>query len=146
MSISKVKTIALALLVLINIIFLSVIVIDTLADSRSERAALDNVSAVMRAGGINIDPGIIYTGDADISSAVTALLGFLAAVRDESREDVWSSSIYGVELIHGDSCEHENCDLGLMWMIIADSANNPVTSYLIDSSTGDITETQDKPF
>jgi len=139
MSISKVKSIALALLVLINIIFLTVIVIDTAADARSDRLALENVCAVMRDGGIMIHPEHITRGDADVSSAVTALLGFLAAVRDENREDIRSTFIYGVELIHGDSCEHENCESGVIWQIVADSAEHSVMNYLVESATGEIT-------
>ena len=56
MSVSRIKTVVIAALVLINIFFLTVIVIDTVADARSERQAIENVCAVLRTGGIIISP------------------------------------------------------------------------------------------
>jgi len=56
MSGSRLKTIAIAALLVINIVFLTVIIMDAVADVRYEREALENVCAVLRAGGIGISP------------------------------------------------------------------------------------------
>ena len=57
MSVSRIKTVVIAALVLINVFFLAVIVIDNVADASSERQAIENVCAVLRTGGITISPG-----------------------------------------------------------------------------------------
>jgi len=58
---SRIKTIAIAALLLINALFLTVIIIDAAADALSEREALENVCAVLRAGGIMINPDAVST-------------------------------------------------------------------------------------
>lgn len=63
MSTSGLKTIAIAILLLINALFLTVIISDAFADMRSQRETIENVSEVLRAGGIKIDPGDILTND-----------------------------------------------------------------------------------
>ena len=59
MSISRVKNIAIAVLILINAFFLAIIIIDTYADARDERQTLENVCEVLRANGIAISPDSI---------------------------------------------------------------------------------------
>jgi len=71
MSGSRIKTIAIAALVLINVLFLTVIIMDAVADARSEREALENVCAVLRAGGIMINPDDVR-GGGDIRTMRTA--------------------------------------------------------------------------
>ena len=53
-----------AALLLINVFFLAVIFIDTVDKTRSERQAIENVCAVLRAGGIMIDPDDVNGGGA----------------------------------------------------------------------------------
>jgi len=62
MSSSRIKTLVVAALVLVNAFFLTVIILDTVADARGERQAIENVCAVLRAGGIMIDPDDVVTG------------------------------------------------------------------------------------
>jgi len=142
MSVSRVKTIVLAMLVLINLFFLSVIVIDTVADMQSERLALENTCAVLRAGGITIYPESIKTDDpllsddsSELSSVSTILLGFLAAVKDEDREDVVCTYIYSVELVrYSADVEHRETESITVWRITGNAGN-----YLIDDTTGEVT-------
>lgn len=62
MSGSRIKTIIIAALVLINALFLTVIIIDSYNDLQSERLAIVNLCAVMENGGIRISPEDIRTG------------------------------------------------------------------------------------
>jgi len=61
MSGSRIKTIIIAALVLVNAFFLVLIALDAVAEALAERETLENVSAIMRAGGIEIDPDDIST-------------------------------------------------------------------------------------
>jgi len=63
MSGSKIRNIAIVSLLLINILFLVIIVSDAAVDARIERETLENVSAVLRAGGITISPDNIMPAD-----------------------------------------------------------------------------------
>jgi len=56
MSVSRIKTLVVAALVLVNVFFLVLIISDTVADARSERQATQDVCSVLQAGGIIIDP------------------------------------------------------------------------------------------
>jgi len=60
MSISRLKTAAIVALALINAFFLTVIIIDRAAVARSERQAIEDACAVLRAGGITIYPENIF--------------------------------------------------------------------------------------
>jgi len=63
MSVSRIKTIAIAALLLINTFFGILIIWDTAADARSERQAIENVCAVVSSGGVMIDPdAVILSG------------------------------------------------------------------------------------
>ena len=86
MSGSRIKTLVIAALVLLNVFFLTVIVMDAAADARNERQAIENVCIVLRAGGLIIDPGDIQAdrslrtmrtarGDSAEEAIVRAILG-----------------------------------------------------------------------
>jgi len=64
MSGSKIRNIAIVSLLLVNILFLAIIIIDAAEDARFEREALENISAILYAGGITIDPDNIISADA----------------------------------------------------------------------------------
>ena len=64
MSVSRIKGIVIAALLLINVFFLVIIIIDTHNQTTSERLALENVCAVLRSNGIEIDPESINTANA----------------------------------------------------------------------------------
>jgi len=59
MSGSKIRNIAIATLLLINVLFLAVIIFDAVDEARAKREALENVSAILRANGIEINPNSI---------------------------------------------------------------------------------------
>jgi len=61
MSISKVKTLAIAALCLINIFFVALIVIDNAADARSERLARTHAVAVLDEFGISVSSDAVIT-------------------------------------------------------------------------------------
>ena len=56
MSVSRIKTIAIAGLLLVNALFAVLIIRDATADARSERQTIENVCAVLLANGIMLDP------------------------------------------------------------------------------------------
>ena len=56
MSVPRIKTIVIAMLVLINAFFMALIVIDAVAEAHTERQTLENVCAIMRKGGIEVRP------------------------------------------------------------------------------------------
>lgn len=56
MSVGRIKTLSIAILLFINVFFLAVIIRDTVADARSERQAMADVCAILSAGGISLDP------------------------------------------------------------------------------------------
>ncbi|MCL2228180.1 MAG: hypothetical protein FWB97_11265 [Oscillospiraceae bacterium] len=64
MSGSKIRNIAIAVLLLINALFLAVIIYDAAVQSRLERETIENVSAIMKAGGIQVDPDSIRAAGA----------------------------------------------------------------------------------
>jgi len=64
MSTSRVKTLVIAALALINILFLAVIIRDSYADARIDRLAIENVCDVLRSCGITIDPDNVKAGGA----------------------------------------------------------------------------------
>jgi len=62
MSSSRIKTVVIAALVLINVFFLAFIIRDAAADARNEREAIENVCAIFKAQGIMISPEDVRTG------------------------------------------------------------------------------------
>ena len=86
MSGSRIKTMVIAALLLINVIFLTVIIVDAVAGVRSERQAIENACAVLRHSGIEINPDDVMTavalrtmrtarGDEAEAAIARALLG-----------------------------------------------------------------------
>lgn len=61
---SSIKTMVIAVLVVINAFFLTFIIIDTAADARSERQAIENACSVLRSNGVSVDPETIKGGGA----------------------------------------------------------------------------------
>ena len=59
---SRIKTVAIAALALINLFFLTYIIRDAAADARNEREAIENVCTIMRERGIMISPEDVKTG------------------------------------------------------------------------------------
>ena len=64
MSGSKIKTMVIVALALINVVFLAVIVIGAVGDIRSERQAIENACAILRHNGIEIEPDAVRPGGA----------------------------------------------------------------------------------
>jgi len=64
MSSSRIKSAVIATLILINALFLTFIIIDAVADLRNESDAIENICAVLRKGGIEMDPDGVITGGA----------------------------------------------------------------------------------
>jgi len=62
MSYSRLKNLAIAALILVNILFLTVIVMDSVDDARIERQAIENVCTFIRNAGIMIEPENVKTG------------------------------------------------------------------------------------
>ena len=97
MSISRIKTIVIAALVLINGIFLSVIIIDAVADIRSERAAIEDAAAILLSNGITINPD-------NISSSGS--FGTMRTERVHEVEETIAAAVLG---------ESEMTDLGVIF-------------------------------
>lgn len=64
MSVARIKTVTIAILLFINVFFLAVIIRDTVADARGERQALADVCTVLSNSGISLDPENIKTAGA----------------------------------------------------------------------------------
>ena len=59
MSKARLKTLVIALLVLLNLFFLAIIITDNAKDAQSRRQAVENVCELLRLGGISIEPEVI---------------------------------------------------------------------------------------
>ena len=86
MSVSRIKTLAIAGLLLINAFFLAMIILDSAADARTEREALDNLCAILQSNGIIVSPGEI-----DANSSIRTV----RTVRDDEAESMIASVILG---------------------------------------------------
>ncbi|MCL2125376.1 MAG: hypothetical protein FWH33_05235 [Oscillospiraceae bacterium] len=86
MGIAKVKTLIIALLVLVNAFFLTVILVDDFAAARTERQAIDNVCTILRSNGIMIEPDSIKK-----SSDIRAM----RASRDTEQEAAAANALIG---------------------------------------------------
>jgi len=64
MSVSRIKTIVIAALVLVNAFFLIIIVADYYADARDERQMIESVCSILQSNGIAINPDNIKTSGA----------------------------------------------------------------------------------
>jgi len=61
MSLSRIKSIVIAALVLVNAFFLTIILIDHYADARDERQTIEKACSILQSNGIAIDPDNIKT-------------------------------------------------------------------------------------
>ena len=106
MSSSGIRTLVIAALLFINVIFLTVIIIDTVADARSERLAIENVSSVLQAGGIMIEPDSIRAGGS---------LRTMRTVRGDEAEAAIARAVLGPTdmSIHGMIHSYENEERGI---------------------------------
>lgn len=73
-------------LLLINVFFIAVIIVDSVADAQSERQAIENVCSIMRNSGIQINPEDIKT-----SGALRTML----AVRGDDAEEAIAYALLG---------------------------------------------------
>ena len=64
MSVSRIKSIAITALVLVNAFFLAIIIKDTYEDARGERQALESVCAILQSNGIEISPDSVESAGA----------------------------------------------------------------------------------
>ena len=106
MSVSKIKSIVIVALLLINVFFLTVIVVDTIADARSERLVIENACAILRLGGIAVEPDSIRSIDA---------LRTMRAVRDHEAEETIARAVLGAVVMTdlGVIFRYENPDNGV---------------------------------
>jgi len=63
LSISKVKNLTICALLLINVFFLSIILMDNFADARERRAAIESLCEILQLNGISLSPENIKTND-----------------------------------------------------------------------------------
>ena len=61
MSVSKIKTIVMVALALVNAFFLTIILINNYADARDERQMIENACSILQSNGIAINPDSIIT-------------------------------------------------------------------------------------
>ena len=86
MSVSRIKNLAIAALVLINAFFLTIIILDNAADARTMREAVENLCAILQTNGITITPG-----DIDTNSELKTM----RTVRGDESEQVIASVFLG---------------------------------------------------
>jgi len=98
MGVSRIKTITIAALLLVNAFFAAVIVVDTADDARIGRQAIENACAVLRSGGISIDPDDIVT-----KSPITTM----RTVRVDEAEAMIAQAVLG---------QTRMTDLGVIYM------------------------------
>ena len=103
---SKIKSMVIASLVLINIFFLAVIVFDRADDARREKRVIENVCAVMVSNGIQLSPD-------DIS--VNMRLRAMKTVRSQQAEQTIAQAVLGPVFITdrgGNIYQYENQNSG----------------------------------
>lgn len=98
MSGSKIRSMTITALVLINVVFLTVIVIGAVEDARSERQAIENACFMLRGGGIEVDPDSIR---------VNSELRTMRTVRGDEAEAAIARALLG---------EAEMTDLGVIFL------------------------------
>lgn len=106
MSGSRIKTMVIAALVVINVLFLTFIVIDTVADARSSRQAIENACSVLRINGIEVDPDTVKSSGA---------LRTMRSARDDEAEAVIARAFLGLANMteQGVICLYENAERGM---------------------------------
>ena len=90
MSVSKIKTLAIAALLLINAFFLTMIILDNAADARIEHEAIENVCAILRANGIHVN-----LGDVDTNGSLWSV----RTMRDDGSEALIAEMFLGETII-----------------------------------------------
>ena len=106
MSVARIKTIAIAALVLINAFFAILIVADTAANARSERQAVENACAVLNSCGIAIDPDSVETSG-ELRTMKTARV-------DEAEKRIVQAVLGETEMtVNGVICLYENAESGM---------------------------------
>ena len=105
MNVSKIKTMVIIALLLVNSVFVTVIVIDAVADTRSERQAIENACEILTLGGITISPESIKTSGA---------IRTMRTMRDNAAEAAIANAALGtVEMTdQGVICHYENAEHG----------------------------------
>jgi hypothetical protein len=105
MGVSRIKTIAIVILLLINIFFGAVIVIDTTANMRIERLTIEYACDVIRSCGITIDPSVVITNNS-IKTMRTA--------RQGEAEAMIAQAVLGETIMtdHGVIYQYENTERG----------------------------------
>ena len=105
MSVSRIKTIAIAALVLINAFFGTLLIFDTAADANSGREAIENACAVMNSCGITIDPDNVKT---------SGELRTMKTTRGDDVEKQIAQAVLGETnmTVNGVICIYENAECG----------------------------------
>ena len=107
MSVSRIKTIVIAALVLVNAFFLTLILINNYADARDERQMIETACSILQSNGIAINPDSIIT-----SGAFSAMR---TARSIEAEEAIAYAFLGQVEMADqgGDIYLYENADRGI---------------------------------
>jgi hypothetical protein len=82
MGASKIKSLTIAALIMINAFFLSLIIMDNSADARDTRQAIENACAVLESGGIMINPDDVRPGGAIRTMHTSRALGAEGVIAD----------------------------------------------------------------
>jgi len=98
MSVSRIKTIAIAMLLLINAFLGAVIIIDAADDARIERQAIEDACAVLSSSGIMIEPGFVITNNT---------IRTMRTVREDEAEAKIAQAVLGETIM---------TDLGVIYM------------------------------
>ena len=80
MSLSRMKTIVIAALVLVNAFFLTIILIDKYADARDERLTIEKACSILQSNGITIEPDSIITSGAINTMRTARIIEVEAAI------------------------------------------------------------------
>ena len=90
LSVARIKSLIITMLLVINVLFLAVIVMDTVANARRERQAISDACKVLSGGGISIDPETVITAGA---------IKTMKAARDLKSEATIARAVLGESVI-----------------------------------------------
>ena len=107
MNVSRIKTITIAMLFMMNVLFGAVILIDTVADARANRLTVEYACDAVRAGGIEIDADSIIT---NTSGAIRTM----RTARQDEAEAMIAQAVLGETTMtdHGVIYLYENAERG----------------------------------
>lgn len=127
MSGSKIRNIAIVSLVLINMLFLAVIILDAADDAGARRESVENLSAIFKANGITINPGAIREADA---------LRAMRTLRDIQTEETIAQVFLGetVKIDQGVIHTYENPLRGIAFFYSAGDFSIQLFDGIISSS------------